>query len=111
MFAALGHFVVRRRKSTLTVFLLFIFLAGGIGSLSFTKLDTGGYSNPSSQSAQAAKYLTDNFHVKDPGVVLVLDSDSGSVNEPANSAAAQRLEALINKEPGVSNTLSFWSAS
>ena len=110
MFAALGHFVVRRRKSTLTVFLLFIFLAGGIGSLSFTKLDTGGYSNPSSQSAQAAKYLTDNFHVKDPGVVLVLDSDSGSVNEPANSAAAQRLEALINKEPGVSNTLSFWSA-
>jgi len=104
----LGKFVVRRRKSTLAVFILIIFLGGGIGSLAISKLDSGGYSDPKSQSAQVSKYLNAHFHTKDPGVVLVIDSQT-NVNDPAVMASATKLEKQIAGEPGISQTLSYWS--
>lgn len=110
MFHALGHFVVRRRKSTLIIFLLVVFAAGGIGSLAFSKLDSGGYSDPKSESARAAKYLTSHFHVKDPGIVLVVDSGSSQVSDPNVAASAARLETQVRAVPGVAKTLSYWSA-
>ncbi len=109
MFLSLGKFVVRRRKSTLAVFILVIFLGGGIGSLAISKLDSGGYSDPKSQSAQVSKYLNAHFHTKDPGVVLVIDSQT-NVNDPAVMASATKLEKQIAGEPGISQTLSYWSA-
>jgi len=110
LFNAIGHFVVKRRKSTLIVFILIILFAGGIGSLAFSKLDSGGYSDPKSQSAQVVKYLAKNFNLKDPGVVLVLDAGSQAISDPTVSASALRLESLIKTEPGVGQTLSYWSA-
>lgn len=109
MFNALAHVVVRRRKSTLIIFLLVVFAAGGIGSLAFSKMDSGGYSNPKSESAKAARYLTAHFHVKDPGIVLVVDSGSLKVSDPNVAASATRLEAQVRAVPGVAQTLSYWS--
>ena len=54
MFEKLGHLLVRRSKAVLIVFTITILAAGGIGSLAFSKLDSGGYSDLSSESAQAA---------------------------------------------------------
>ncbi|MEI6845124.1 MAG: MMPL family transporter [Actinomycetes bacterium] len=108
MFLKLGKFVVRRRKSTLAVFILIICLGGGIGSLAISKLDSGGYSDPKSQSAQVTKYLNTHFHTKDPGVVLVVDSQT-NVSDPAVTASALKLQKLIAAEPGISQTLSYWS--
>lgn len=109
MFNAIAHAVVRRRKSTLIIFLLVVFAAGGIGSLAFSKLDSGGYSDPKSESARAAKYLTAHFHVKDPGIVLVVDSGSTKVSDPGVAASAARLESQVAAVPGVAQTLSYWS--
>lgn len=110
MFNAIAHAVVRRRKSTLIIFLLVVFAAGGIGSLAFSKLDSGGYSDPKSESARAAKYLTSHFHVKDPGIVLVVDSGAIKVSDPGVAASAARLESQVAAVPGVAQTLSYWSA-
>ncbi len=110
MFNALARTVVRRRKSTLIIFLLVVFAAGGIGSLAFSRLDSGGYSDPKSESAKAAKYLTAHFHVKDPGIVLVVDSGASSVSDRAVAASAARLETQIRAVSGVYQTLSYWSA-
>lgn len=110
MFNALGRTVVRRRKSTLIIFLLVVFAAGGIGSLAFSKLDSGGYSNPKSESARAANFLTTHFHVKDPGIVLVVDAGTKNASDSNVVASAMRLESAINAVPGVARTLSFWSA-
>jgi predicted RND superfamily exporter protein len=96
--------VVRRRKSTLIIFLLIIIAAGGIGSLAFSKLDSGGYSNPKSESARAAKYLTSHFHVKDPGIVLIVDSGTTPVSDPSVAASATRLETAVKQVPGVAKT-------
>lgn len=109
MFNAIARAVVRRRKSTLIIFLLVVFAAGGIGSLAFSKLNSGGYSDPKSESARAAKYLTSHFHVRDPGIVLIVDSGSSKVSEPAVAASAARLEAQVAAVPGVAATLSYWS--
>lgn len=108
MFKALARTVVRRRKSTLIIFLLVVFVAGGIGSLAFSKMDSGGYSDPKSESARAAKYLTTHFHVKDPGIVLVVDAGSSLVSDPKVAASAVRLETLVKAVPGVAQTLSYW---
>jgi RND superfamily putative drug exporter len=109
VFNAIGRAVVRRRKSTLIIFLLVVIAAGGIGSLAFSKLDSGGYSDPKSESAQAAKYLTEHFHVIDPGIVLVVDSGSRKVSDPVAAASAARLETQVAAVPGVARTLSYWS--
>jgi len=110
VFNALGHFIVRHRKATLIIFILAILVAGGIGSLAFSKLDSGGYSDPRSESAKAAKYLSSNFNVKDPSIVLVIDSGALYASDPSVAASATRLEKAVRAEPGVGQTLSFWSA-
>jgi RND superfamily putative drug exporter len=84
-------------------------LAGGIGSAVFGKLDSGGYSDPKSDSAKAFTYLTDVFKVKDPAVVLVVETKDGITN-PSAIASATKLENQIKTESGVDSTLSYWSA-
>ncbi len=110
VFNALARTVINRRKSTLIIFLLIVFAAGGIGSLAFSKLDSGGYSDPKSESARAANFLTTHFHVKDPGIVLIVDSGASKVSDPVIAASAARLETQIRSVPGVAQTLSYWSA-
>ncbi len=110
MFDAIARLVVRRRKRTLILFILIVMAAGGVGSLAFSKLDSGGYSDPKSQSALAAKYLTAHFGLKDPGVVLVIDSGARNLNDATVIAAVARLEARVREVPGVLKTLSYWSS-
>jgi RND superfamily putative drug exporter len=101
--------VVRRSKVVLIVFTIAILGAGGIGSLAFSKLDSGGYSDLSSDSAKAATYLTEKFGVVEPVAVLVIDSGNKPVDDPEIAQAAIALEKKIAQVPGISRTLSFWS--
>jgi RND superfamily putative drug exporter len=48
------------------------------------------------------------FKVKDPAVVLVVETTNG-VNDPAVVASAAKLEQSIKGEAGVGSTLSYWS--
>ena len=109
MFEKLGQFIVRRSKAVLIVFTLAILVAGGVGSLAFGKLDSGGYSDLSSESSQAATYLTEKFGVVEPVAVLVVDSGNKPVEDAQISQAAIALEKKISQVPGISKTLSFWS--
>jgi RND superfamily putative drug exporter len=109
VFEKLGHLLVRRSKVVLIVFTIAILGAGGIGSLAFSKLDSGGYSDLSSDSAKAATYLTEKFGVVEPVAVLVIDSGNKPVDDPEISQAAIALEKKIAQVPGISRTLSFWS--
>jgi RND superfamily putative drug exporter len=93
----------------LIVFTITILAAGGIGSLAFGKLDSGGYSDLSSESSQAATYLTEKFGVVEPVAVLVVDTGDKPVDDAQISQDAIALEKKIAQVPGVSKTLSFWS--
>ncbi|MEY4037182.1 MAG: hypothetical protein RL201_563, partial [Actinomycetota bacterium] len=109
MFEKLGRLLVRRSKAVLIIFTLAILAAGGIGSLAFGKLDSGGYSDLSSESAKASTYLTEKFGVVEPVAVLVVDTGNNPVDDPAVSQAAIALEKKVSQVPGISKTLSFWS--
>ena len=109
MFAELGRFIVRRKKSVLIVFIIGILAAGGVGSLAFSKLDSGGYSDLGSESAKAYEYVTQKFKVQEPAAILVIDTGSRSVNNPAVVEEAAALEAKVKSVSDVDRTLSYWS--
>ena len=95
MFMRLGAFIVGHRKSVLITYIIAILIAGGIGSLSFSRLDAGGYSDLNSESAKAANYITDTFKVQDPVAILVVDAGSRSVDDPTVVAEAASLEKEV----------------
>ena len=109
MFMRLGSFIVGHRKSVLITYIIAILIAGGIGSLSFSKLDSGGYSDLNSESAKAANYITDTFKVADPVAILAIDAGTRSVDDPEVIAEAAALEKEVAATKGIKNTLSYWS--
>ena len=108
MFEKLGAFIVAHKKSVLVLFILLTLAAGGIGSLAFGKLDSGGYSDPKSESAQATTYIIEKFKVQEPIVTLVVDSKT-NVDDAQVIANASALEREIQQVKGVSKTYSYWS--
>ncbi len=109
MFMRLGSFIVGHRKSVLITYIIAILVAGGIGSLSFSRLDSGGYSDLNSESAKAANYITDTFKVQDPVALLVIDAGSRSVDDPTVAADVASLEKEVAATEGIKRTLSYWS--
>ena len=109
MFLKLGSLIVNRKKLIFSLFIVAILSAGVIGSSVFGKLDSGGYSDPKSDSAKAFEYLTDVFKVKDPAVVLVVETQT-ELTDPAVVATATKLESIVKTEEGVGSTLSYWSS-
>ena len=110
MFESLGHVIARHKKVVLSLFLLVTILAGGIGSQVFSRFDSGGYSDPNSDSAKVWEYLDKTFKVKDPAVVLVVDGKGKSVDDPEVVASAQKIESKVRSESSAENVISYWSA-
>ena len=109
MFEKLGHLVVRRRKAMVVLFVVGILTAGGAGSMVFNRLDSGGYSNPNSDSYQVYNYLNKNLKISDPNIVVVVDSGNLPITDPTIVAKAQKLEAEMAKAPGVTKVVSYWN--
>ena len=109
MFEKLGIFIVRRRRAVLATFIVAVIASGAIGSLVFSRLDSGGYSDPNSDSVAAAKYLTETFKVSDPAIVLAIDAKK-DLRDPTVASTAQSIEREISGYNGVTKVLSYWSA-
>jgi RND superfamily putative drug exporter len=108
MFERLGRAIVQRRARVLVIFLITFIGAGAIGSLAFGRLDSGGYTNPNSESAKAYKYLQENFNIEDPAVVLVVDSGSRNVDDATVISDVLALTAEIKQIENISKTFSYW---
>jgi RND superfamily putative drug exporter len=110
MFEKLGHYLVKHRKGAVVLFVVGILVAGGFGSLAFSRLDSAGYSDPNSDSYKVYQYLNDELKLSDPAVVVVVDSGSIDVTDPIITQKGLALEKKIALEAGVSKTLSYWSS-
>ena len=110
MFEKLGHVIFKRRKSAVILFIVGILVAGGFGSLAFSRLDSGGYSDPNSDSYKVYTYLTEELKLSDPAVVIVVDSGATDVTEPVVAQKGVALEKKIAQEEGVTKTLSYWTS-
>ena len=109
MFEKLGHVIVRRRKAMVILFIVSVLTAGTVGTMIFSRLDSGGYSNPNSDSYQVYNYLSKNLNVADPNVVVVVDSGNLLITDPTVAAKARKLEAEIENVPGVTKVVSYWN--
>ena len=110
MFEKLGHLIFKRRKSAVILFVVGILVAGGFGSLAFSRLDSGGYSDPKSDSYKVYKYLTEELKLSDPAVVIIVDSGATDVTDPVVAQKGIALEKKIALEEGVTKTLSYWTS-
>jgi RND superfamily putative drug exporter len=84
--------------------------AGGIGLSVFGNLDSGGYSDPNSESMKVWNYFKENLKTRDAGVILVVDGKSKSVNDPKVVSDALSLEKEVAAMAGVKSTLSYWTS-
>ena len=109
MFERLGHLVARKSKVVLLISVLTLITAGAIGFQAFGKLDGGGYNDPKSESSRAFEYLKSDFQIKDPAVLLVIDSPDTTADDPSVRKAVTALVGEISTIEGISNTLSYWS--
>ena len=109
MFEKLGHVIVRRRKAMVIMFIVSVLTAGTVGTMIFSRLDSGGYSNPNSDSYQVYNYLNKNLNVADPNIVVVVDSGNLPITDPTVATKAQMLETEMAKAPGVTKVVSFWN--
>ena len=110
MFEKLGHLIFKRRKSAVILFIIGILVAGGFGSLAFSRLDSGGYSDPNSDSYKVYTYLTEELKLSDPAVVIIVDSGATDVTDPVVTQKGIALERKIAQEEGVTRTLSYWTS-
>jgi RND superfamily putative drug exporter len=110
MFEKLGHSMARRSKAIFLLAITAVLVFGTLGTQVFSRFDSGGYSDPNSDSAKVFEYLEDTFGVKDPAVVIALESSAGSVDAEGTVAAATALESELRAEPSAENVLSYWSA-
>ena len=110
MFEKLAHFLVKRRKGAVVLFVIGILVAGGFGSMAFSRLDSSGYSDPNSDSYEVYQYLTEELKLPDPSVVIIVDSGSTDVDDAVITQKGLALEKKIGQEEGVSNTLSYWTS-
>ena len=110
MFEKLGHVIFKRRKSAVILFIIGILVAGGFGSLAFSRLDSGGYSDPNSDSYKVYTYLTEELKLSDPAVVIIVDSGATDVTDPEVTQKGIALEKKIAQEVGVTKTLSYWTS-
>ena len=115
MFTNLGRFTVRRRRLVLSLSVLFVVLAGALGSGAFGKLKGSGFDDPGAESAKAREVLEDQFRTGDPNVVMLLTVDGsapvapGNVDDAAVVAEAERLTRELSQQPGVAQVVSYWS--
>jgi RND superfamily putative drug exporter len=109
MFEKLGHVIVRRRKAMVILFIVSVLTAGTVGTMIFSRLDSGGYSNPNSDSYQVYNYLNKNLNVADPNIVVVVDSGNLPITDPTVATKAQMLETEMANTPGVTKVVSYWN--
>jgi RND superfamily putative drug exporter len=109
MFESLGRFINRRSKSVLAFFVVGIIVAGFFGFQAFSRFDSGGYTDPNSDSSQAQEILLEEFDVKQPSLVFAVGSKDKSIDDLSVAKSATELEQELKNEGAVEEVFSYWS--
>src|SRR3954453_23752221 len=107
MLERLGHLVVRRRRTTLVLFVLGLVAAAVVGSGVFSRLQSAGFDDPRSDSFIAAQQLRTDFGVADPVAAIAVVTPHGL---DADAAVATTLVRRLQAEPGVGQVVSYWTS-
>ncbi|MFE7125917.1 MMPL family transporter [Streptomyces sp. NPDC057617] len=102
------RFVTARPRLSLLVALVITALAVFAGSGVADRMGSGGWEDPDAESTYATKALEREFPASEPNLLLLVDSGSRSVDDPAVAAEAKRLTDRLAAEKGITGVGSYW---
>ncbi|MFN2587727.1 MAG: MMPL family transporter [Actinomycetota bacterium] len=105
----LGRLVANHPRRLLVATFVFVALGGLVAPSVSGHLSSGGFDDPSSESALAAARIERIFGVADPDVVLLVEARNGSVDDPEVRRAGSALTRSLRSEEGVLRVDSYWS--
>ncbi|WP_307803925.1 MMPL family transporter [Micromonospora echinofusca] len=106
--ARLGATVVRYRRATLVLSLLFTLLAAGLSWTVSDRLVNGGYIPQDAESQRAARFLADSFGAGTADLVLVLTADRPA-DDPTVADAGTRLTSELDARTDTAAVQSWWN--
>ncbi|MFE2975223.1 MMPL family transporter [Streptomyces sp. NPDC059258] len=102
------RFVTARPRLALLAALVITALAVFAGSGVADRMGSGGWQAPDAESTYATEVLAREFPASQPNLLLLVDSGSATVDDPAVAAEAARLTERLEAEPGISGIGSYW---
>ncbi|HEV2754487.1 MAG TPA: MMPL family transporter [Actinomycetota bacterium] len=105
----LGRFIANHPRPLLVATLVFVALGGLVAPTVSSHLSSGGFDDPTSESALAGTRIERIFGVNDPDMVLIVEAHSGSVDDDAARRAGLALTKSLSAEHGVVRVESYWS--
>lgn len=108
MFTHLGLFIVRRTRLVLLLSAVIAVAAMALAGTAFGKLENGGFTPDNAESTRAQQ-LIDQHLDGNPNLLLLIDTRSGNVDDPAVVAAADRLTTALGQRPEIRNIQSYWT--
>ena len=108
MLNRLGGFVYRRARLTLVVSGVLLAAAAVVGIGAFGKLQSGGFTDPNSQSSRASQRIDSQFGGRD-NLILLVRANTGTVDTPAAVAAGTQLTQEVAAHTDlVDRVTSYW---
>ena len=109
MLSRIARHAIASPKRIVTAAALILVGAAIFGLPVTNSLSAGGFTDPNSESVQAADILTDKFDHNDVQLLVAVTADHGVHSAAASAVAAEITDALKNS-PDVTNVISTWSA-
>jgi putative drug exporter of the RND superfamily len=87
---------------------VFFVVAAGLGGGVASRLSSGGFEDPSSESSRAGDAIEREFGEQQPDLILLVTAKRGTVDDPEVAAAGSALTARLGSERGVARAISYW---
>jgi RND superfamily putative drug exporter len=87
---------------------VFFLVAAGLGGGVASRLSSGGFEDPSSESSRAGDAIEREFGEQQPDLILLVTSKRGTVDDPEVAAAGSAITARLGSERGVARAISYW---
>ena len=109
MLERLAIAVVHRRRLVLAVTVALLAAAAVFGSGLLGAVKSGGFADPSAESSEATRVLSERFGQGDANLVLVVTAGGGDVDAPEAAAAGAALTQRLAATPGIDSAASYWT--
>ncbi|WP_405810235.1 MMPL family transporter [Streptomyces sp. NBC_01520] len=103
--------VTARPRLSLLTALVITALAVFAGSGVADRMGSGGWEAPDAESMYTTQVLEREFPASQPNLLLLIDSGSASVDDPAVAAEAARLTERLAGEKGITGVGSYWQTT
>ncbi len=87
---------------------VFFLVAAGLGGGVASRLSSGGFEDPSSESSRARDAIEREFGEQQPDLILLVTSKRGTADDPEVAAAGSAITARLGSERGVARAISYW---